>query len=423
FYSMQKRALLDDILFVLLQFSNSGHPAYQYLRAYSRGMILLQRQLGEGAREQLEEATGIAAEGGYRHRQRTALVFQGEALMICEKPSFDQFRRIHEELDKIQGELRARNRARSAMQAMQLLYHNHDALPQDQRVQQAAHYLDQVAEYDLTDLKPENLRAIVKILRTRLMYAEMTGTQEENHRFLSAYYQQHAADYSEDRYFKYEVLNLLLSSALKAGDFLSLQGAIYKVTRLLETMDSEVKSRFLPGYLETAGLFYFYEKDLITAQEYFQRLLAIKDLDYEVLNRCIYYRLAILIAANLPRQAKQEAEQYKRRLPALANNPILWVLQVVIALEDHAESGEILLMIERIKIQLRKMKDIRKYQDNLYLIEGLLERKKVKMRASYLFPPHWEQILRIDLLLLAKKQSNFYYNLLTQDWEQRKRVF
>jgi hypothetical protein len=45
------------------------------------------------------------------------------------------------------------------------------------------------------------------------------------------------------------------------------------------------------------------------------------------------------------------------------------------------------------------------------------------MADVFLFPPQWEQILRVDLLLLAKKQSNFYYNLLCAHWDKRKQVF
>lgn len=423
FYSMQKRALLDDLLFVLLQFSNSGHPAYQFLRAFSRGMILLQRQMGEGAFEQLEEAAIIADQAGFRPQQRTTLVFQAEALVMCEKPSFETFNRISGQLDLIKAEMEHRNNARKVMNALTLLYHNYDEQDLITRIEQARGYMDQVADFDLADVQPSHLRTIVKILRSRLMYAEITGTIEDNHKHLLEYYQKYAVNYQEVPLFRYEVLGLLLRSALRAGDFLNLQGMLYKVNKEIEKLPADISAAFLPGYLEVAALYHFYEKDLTTALQLMQQLLAIKDLDHELLNRCIYYRLAMLVAASLPRQAISEVEQYQKRMPGILHNPILWVLKVVLALEDHAEGGEILLMIERIKIQLRKMKDIRKYQDNLYLIEALIERKKARLKDSHLFPPQWEPILRIDLLLLAKKQNNFYYNLLTQAWESRKKVY
>ncbi len=38
-------------------------------------------------------------------------------------------------------------------------------------------------------------------------------------------------------------------------------------------------------------------------------------------------------------------------------------------------------------------------------------------------PPHMEQILRIDLWLKAKFESNFYYNLIIEEWIKRRKVF
>ncbi|MBX3102406.1 MAG: hypothetical protein KF690_07865 [Bacteroidetes bacterium] len=423
FYSMQKRALLDDILFVLLEYSNNAHPSYQFLRSFTKGMILLQRQLGNEALDQLREASEVAHLHNYKHRERVALWFQTEALMLSEKPTFASYAAVNQQLDEVSEELHHRMQARRILQALQLLYDNHDDQALADRRRQAQQYRTTLDSFDITQMGPEHHTTIIKVLKSRLLLAEICGTMAEHHKELLGYWEKYASKLDNSILLRWQVLNLMLKSALKSGDFLNLSGAIYKTNRLLSDLSREVKEVFLPDYLETSSLYNFYEKDLTLALEQTKQLIGQKEISNELLERAVFYRLAMLIAAHLPQQAKEELESYQKRLPGLANDPKLWVIRTILALESHAEGGEILLMVERIKIQLRKLKNIRQYQDNLYLIEALIERKKVRLTEVMLFPPQWEQILRIDLLLLAKKQNNFYYNLLCSNWEKRKQVF
>lgn len=423
FYSMQKRALLDDLLFVLLAYSNSGHPAYQYLRSFAKGMILLQRQQGAEALEQLHESSHIARVHNLKHRERVSLWFETEALMLSDKPSFGTFAALNEQTDAVNAELAHSTVARRILQALQLLYDNHDDLSPAERKRLAQQYKSALDAFDLSHTEPQQHTTIIKVLRSRLLYADIMGTVAENHKALLAYWEQVASKLGTAVLLRWQVLNLMLRSALKCGDFLNLSGAIYKVNRQLNDLPKDIQAAFLPEYLETSSLYHFYEKDLTLALSQLQQLIALREVPNNLLERAIFYRLAMLVAAHLPQQAKDELDAYIKRLPALANDPKLWIIRIILALESHAEGGEILLMIERVKIQLRKLKNIRQYQDNLYPIEALIERKKIRMADVFLFPPQWEQILRVDLLLLAKKQSNFYYNLLCAHWDKRKQVF
>lgn len=431
FYSMQKRALMDDVLLVLLEYSNSNHAGYEFTRLYGRARVLLERRMGTAALAYGEEALEVARQNDQPGQAQMALHVQRRALVLSKEPSLKEYEKLHQlELD-----LRERQEPEllieSVLHALCLLKLNLDDADTE-----AVHRTAQ-QQHDRLAAIPSRLLAVdgplsgllLEKLQCDEVFYTLTSNYDQYHRMLAALHKtaaKHAPAHREQpgnevRY--YRLVNMLLKSSLQAGDFLLLTGLVYKLSKEVSGLSAEVKESFLPDYYELSALHYFYENDLPQALK--QMLLAInlEGLPTDQVVRCIVYRQAMLLAAHLPKQALEEARHYKHQWPELEQSQLIHLMEVMAHIDMHADMGEIQLLIERYKLELKRQKEDKTVLECLGLLSAFLEKKKVRERNIKIFPTGWEPVLRVDLWLRAKQGSKFYYNLLLDDWQQRRKVF
>jgi hypothetical protein len=125
----------------------------------------------------------------------------------------------------------------------------------------------------------------------------------------------------------------------------------------------------------------------------------------------------------VPKQAREEIVSYSSSIPELKDEPLLWLIEVLVAIEAKEPTDDVLFLIERHRNTLKKRKDGKLMLEAMGVLITFLERKKGKDREVRAMPAEWENLLRVDLYVRAKLDTSFYYNLLLDDWKRRRKVF
>jgi hypothetical protein len=220
-----------------------------------------------------------------------------------------------------------------------------------------------------------------------------------------------------------DLLNVVLRSALRCGDFLNLSTLIYKTDKEIERTPEAYPESFLAAYFEVAGLYHFYDNDLKQSVCCLKRALESPAVSNQTMERLFYYYIASLIGAYLPLQADEVIQQYKQRHPVLTFNPLLWVVEAIVATENHRSPDDIMYLIGQMQHHEDQDVDFRRLLRATHQLINYVERREMPKAMVPLFPESWEQILRLDLWVKAKLENKFYYNLITDAWQERKKVF
>jgi hypothetical protein len=423
FFSMQKRSLLDDILLVLQEYSNSQNPGYQFIRLYGRARVMLERGLGEAAISFGSEAYASAAAAGNSEQMALALRTQQDALLITAQPSLQRYQDLLKQEQELSRSLGPRERLLKLQHTFRLLKLNSDQLDAGALREQAKHYYERLnALSGLEDM--QDLEVQLGRLACEDLYHQVMEQPDAFHRMIVQFHKrvaptvatQHAVAY-------YKLTNHVLRSGLRAGDFLLLTGMIYKLSKEIPALNADLTRSFLPEYYETCALFSFYEADLPQALKYIDQAIRHDATSPDALVRCVFYRLAMLVAAHLPKQARDEIVSYSSSIPELKDEPLLWLIEVLIAIEAKEPTDDVLFLIERHRNALKKRKDGKLMLEAMGVLITFLERKKGKDREVRAMPAEWENLLRVDLYVRAKLDTSFYYNLLLDDWKRRRKVF
>jgi hypothetical protein len=153
-----------------------------------------------------------------------------------------------------------------------------------------------------------------------------------------------------------------------------------------------------------------------------EQLFRIKDVPYEQWERCCFYYLSLLLAAHLPQQAREWLETQCRRQPRLAEHPNTGVFKVLLAVDMHDDTNELLLGLEGLKREYRKQENTKAHLECIQAIEAYLEKKPQKLKPLSFFQEDYEPLMRVDLWLQAKRNNQFYIQLVNEIWQERKKV-
>lgn len=419
FYSMQKRGLLDDVVTVLFTHSNQQQTAYNELRAYAKGRLLLERNQPLAAKYYLNEAAENATQDpalqlAAVHAQVSALVTEPEASFAEFEERFAAQRALTRQLQHEQ--------LRVVRRGLELLQRNPDKFSDEERRTKADTLMQIVQELPFSTTSTPELE--LETLQIEGLYHELRGEPETHHRKLAARLRQfeaHGEPEADGNYLC--LLNQTLRSGLLSGDFLLLSSLIYRTEKLLHELPEGLEEAFLPDYLETTALYHFYDNDLQQALRDTERLLNWEGIDAERRIRVTYYRLGMLLVAHLAEQAGEQLHNLISDFPELENKAESRILQVMIDVDRQLDLNEITFTIERHKNALRKQQTPKAALDNLQQILLFAEKRPFKPRFQPLFPLDWEQVIRVDHWLQAKLDNEFYYNYLLEEWQKRKRVF
>jgi hypothetical protein len=221
----------------------------------------------------------------------------------------------------------------------------------------------------------------------------------------------------------YHWLNLMLRSALRNGDFLSLTSWLYKTDKLIESQPDSFPTAFLLNYYEVSAVYHFYDNELHRAIREIEFVVLNGQISAETFERCYFYYLAILIAAYLPLKADRVLGDHHARIPHFQNGYLAAAFRCMVALDNHKDQEIVEELLADWQSYPHPNTISLAAQRSQAMIEAYLNRQTFQPTSVRLFPDNWEQILRIDLWLQAKLENKFYYNLIMEDWQSRKKVF
>lgn len=417
FYSMQKRSLFDDVVTVLLSYSNLQIPEYKLPRALAKAQILLERKVAGAAVYYLEEARQQTDDGTDPTVLLTLVRAQKNAEEQLGQATFTTYLNLIREEQELVQRLAKRQDLPSLKEALRLLKRNAENFP-DEVVR---HHADEIMQAVKAQPAQGQLDLFHR-LEIDSIYHAIRGESDVYHRqVVQVYKEVEKQEASSATY--YRLLNEVLRNAIRVGDFLLLSGLIYKTNKVVEQNPEAMGVEFLPDYLESCALYHFYENELPTALREMEQLLKQPKLPRGQHERCLYYYLAMLVAAHLPQQALDSLAQHLKANTYLQDHPANDLFRAVMAVDMHHNDDDVALRLERSKMEYRKDLALKPYLECALAIQAYLERKPIRGRALHFFAEDWEPIMRIDLWLDAKLENKFYYNLITEEWESRKTVF
>jgi hypothetical protein len=267
------------------------------------------------------------------------------------------------------------------------------------------------------------LSQTVKQLADDYLFSELTlNNQEDYHRSLLKIYQ---SELKKDNHtsIQHELLNVVLRSGIRCGDFLNLSSFIYKADKEIKAYPEKYSPAFLASYYESCALYHFYDNNPSEAIKSIEWVLASPHISHITLERCFYYYASMLLAGYLPLQARDVIIRYKKQHPALAYNPLMGVMDIIIAIENHVDRADIDILLTSFPIIYEQTVENAHLFEAHALLHLFVEAKTVVPKNIQLFPPNWEQTLRVDLWLKAKMENKFYYHLILDGWQERKKVF
>jgi hypothetical protein len=404
YYSMQKRELYEDILSVLLTRSNSQNPVYQFYNMISSMGILIERKLYQEAKEcsKYFKLDFQLFPNSYKNLFNELIFTAFESMNTASYSEFVNFlKQSNQEWDF----------ERVVLLKIKLLNLNLDGLDIE-KIQTFADEIYQELKSKSVTQYPLKM-ASIHALKLKKDYLNA-------HKELIYVYESQFKD-SLDKKQALDCLIELMSSCLKNGDFLNMNSILYKTRSKIHLIPEEYKSEFLLSYNEYSSLFHFYENDLPSALKEIQYVIE-HSKDPIHIEKCICYKMAMLVAGDLQYQLTNELAEYSAKYPDILNNPYIIICDILASINNLVPKTELNEKIEKLESIGKKSN-----QKNIITVSKLLYnfifKKKGTEEEVQIYPNDWEPILLVHLWIKAKIERVFYYNLVIDEWLKRRKVF
>jgi hypothetical protein len=422
YYSMQKNELLEDILAVLLEHSNSSRPEFQLVKAQAQYQVLRHKGFNDLALDYLTAARNAATEAGDHQAQVRILEDQRDTLAAIPSTTWSDYTSVLEELSRVRnlvaGVYPLQDEKRKFMVLLQSAAKDPANTEEYQRL--AHEVLDLMRTYAAETARPD---AMMDIFECECAFIRQFQDAMALHRKMLEMDKVAQRDgYPLEQRLK--LTNMVMESSLEVGDFLQVNGLIYRIQRDVEKLTPAQQADFLPRFLELSAIYHFYENDMQASQEEVQRVLALPDIYPADRLRYLRHRLGIQLAGNLPRTAQESLNSLVREFPAEAQSFDIRLMQVVIHIEMN-QREEAKALVQKMRNSARK--DIRisgetTEAEYLEQLSRFLAKKPVKTSELPAVSNGWKMLFKPDLWLLSKVENKFYYNSILEFWHRRKRV-
>lgn len=405
YFSMQKRELYEDILNVLLTHSNSNNPHYQFYCSIAKMGILIHRKLFEEAKEYGNHTKLDIHLFSDAHKN----LFYELLFSAYENAYNTSFLEFVSFLQNSQSVLWDKQKV--LLTKLKLLNLNLDHLD----IEKIRTFASEIYQEIKNSLEPNFLNKMASIQALTLQEDYINAHKELTQIYMT--------DYKDvlNRKEALECLKYLMKSCLKNGDFLLMNSIIYKTESKIHTIPDELKWDFLLSYYEYASLFHFYENDLPTALKEIQFVIDHSP-NYETIERCICYRMAMLVAGDLQYQLTNELQQYSSKYPQILNNPFIMICDILASINNQLPKNELNNKVELLE-KFAKTNNQKNILQVSKVLHDFIYNKKVSEEAIAIFSKDWEPILLVHLWIKAKKERIFYYNLVIEEWLKKRKVF
>jgi hypothetical protein len=422
FYSMQKNALLDDILAVLLEYSNSSHEDFNIHRYRAKYEVLNYKGFHDQALNYIRSAIESAEKLGKPRETLRLLEDYRDTLAKSPNADWEAYATAMQRIDALQAEVQSTLVINTLRQKLDVLI--------------ASHHNGSASDTDLKQLAQDVKSEIRQIAETQPSHENNAAAFWAEYRFSQAFEDKYALhkrlvnlekqavkeNYPRD--VRLQAVNLLMESALECGDFLLINGLIYKTQKELDHLTPLQRRNFLPKFLELSSIYHFYENDLPLAQKEISDLIKLEDTAPEDLTRYYFHKINILIAATLPRNAAETVAEMLERIPKLELDPNTKLVELIIAVGLNNRE-EALVRLQKLRSLLRKSSDGKKlghYRLFLDMLQKFLAKKSFPFQEIHALETEWRDLLKLNLWLKSKVEGSFYYNSILSYWQGRKKI-
>jgi hypothetical protein len=422
FYSMQKNALLDDILAVLLEYSNSSQDDFSIHRYRAKYEVLNYKGFHEQAINYIKSAIEAAEKlGNHRETLRLLEDFR-DTLAKSSSASWEEYALALERIASVKDSLQARMEVETLQQQLDVLI--------------TSHLNHSAGDADLKALAHEvktRIKAIAEAqpgseTKAAAFWAEyrFSRTFEDKYdlhrRLVNLEKQAVKESYPKD--VRLQAVVLLMESALECGDFLLINGLIYKTQKELDNLTPLQRREFLPKFLELSSIYHFYENDLPLAQKEINDLIKMEDHETEDLMRYYFHKISIQIGATLPRNASETIAEMMERIPKLDQDVQVKMAELIVTVGLNNRE-EALVRLQKLRALLRKSSDSRKlghYRLFLDMLQKFLTKKAFPFQEIHALETEWRDLMKLNLWLKSKVDNSFYYNAILNYWQGRKKI-
>lgn len=422
FYSMQKNALLDDILAVLLEYSNSSKDDFIINRYKAKYEVLNYKGFHEQALTYIRAALDACGKVNSPRLSLRLLEDYRDTLAKSAHTSWEEYSEILSRVETTSNLVAEKAPFDEDLKKVNVLVNTTRQDPEnaDAYKEITSDILSCINAYADKNVSPDNQKAAFD---SEYLYSQTFEDKYALHsRLIDLEKRSSKEGYPSD--IRLQIVSLLMESAMECGDFLLINGLIYKMDKQIPALSPRQKQSFLPRYLELCGIYYFYENDLPASQNKLRELMAIEGQEEKEYIRYYFHLIGVLIAANLPRTALETLNDLLDHYNHLRQEISVKLIQLIVTVEMNKKE-EAMNLMQKLSLAIRKNKDSRKlthfrqFSDNL---KRFLERKPVTYECIDALETDWMDLLKLNLWFKAKSQNNFYYNNILDYWQGRKTV-
>ena len=421
FYSMQKNALLDDVLAVLLEYSNSSHEDFNIHRYRGKYEVLRYKGLHDQALNYIQSALESSEKQNAPLQKLRLLEDYRDTLAVSSSATWEDYEKTIAQIDDLKKALAAGQQVQQLQQQLDVLIitcqHQKDA---DGKLQAVA--LDTVSTLKELAATEGSAEAKTAAFWSEYRFSKAFEDKFALHKRLVVLEKQVAKEnFPKD--VRLQAVNLLMESSLECGDFLLINGLIYKTQKELDLLTPLQRKNFLPKFLELSSIYHFYENDLTLAQKEINDLIKLEDqADTDIL-RYYFHKMAILIAANLPRGASEAIAELIERQPKTDTDITVKMAELIVTINQNNRE-EALVRLQKLRALLRKSTDARKlshYRAFLDMLQKYLLKKPFSYQEISALETDWNDLLKLNLWLKSKIDNSFYYNAILNYWQGGRR--
>jgi hypothetical protein len=422
FYSMQKNALLDDILAVLLEYSNSSREDFVINRHKAKYEVLNYRGFHEQAQTYIRAALDACVKIKSPALRLRILEDYRDTLAKSDSATWEEYAEVLSRIEST-SEMVAENAPfEESRKKLKVLTQSSGLNPEETDEYES---ISSEILKSIKDLAEERADPALagKVFESEVLYSKTFEDKYALHKRLISLEKQSTRDnFPAD--IRLQIINLLMESALECGDFLLINGLIYKTNKNLVQFTEEQRNNFLPKYLELCAVYHFYENDLTLSQQELRQLIGLPELSKDQRTRFFFHLIGVLIAANLPRTASEELDKLLAENSSLRSEISVKLIELIIAIEMN-QREEAMVFLQKLRAHIRKSKDVRKLghiRQFLDMLQKLLARKQITFQEITALNTDWMDTLKLNLWLHAKIENSFYYNSILRYWQSRKKI-
>lgn len=422
FYSMQKNALLDDILAVLLEYSNSSRADFVVNRYKAKYEVLKYKGFYDQAQNYIRAALDACEKINSPRLSLSILEDYRDTLAQSKNTSWEDYAEVLTRIEATSNMVSEVAPFQEDLKKLNVLV-NSSQVHSDAEVPYkdiTEDILGRITEYANQFDDDDHRKAA---FNSEFLYSKTFEDKFElHHRLVRLEKTSVKEEYPRD--IRLQIVNLLMESGMETGDFLLINGLIYKTDKTLEQLTPNQKINFLPRYLELCSIYYFYENDLQLAQRRINQLLAIEGMTEACYLRYYMHKIGILLAANLPKTAGETMELMLEQYPSIKNQIFIRLIDLIISIETN-QREEALVKLQRLRSHIRKSKDSRKlshYRAYLEKVQKLLNKKSAQYTLVPALETDWMDLIKLNHWMKAKIDNQFYYNNILDYWQERKTV-